>query len=177
MITKDQLKELLSYNPETGIFMWMESPSNNIPAGSAAGTPNAKGYIVISIDNRLYLAHRLAILYTDGYLPENTVDHKDRVPWHNWRSNLREATQQCQLRNCGMNSRNTSGVKGISRHRPTGKWRAQIMADGGNKHLGLFDGLLDAAYTRYAAEQCLGFQDCDISSSARRYIKEMGGVC
>jgi len=36
--------------------------------------------------------------------------------------------------------------------------------------LGLFTDLLDAAYTRFAAEQCLGFQDCDVVSGARQFI-------
>jgi len=36
--------------------------------------------------------------------------------------------------------------------------------------LWLFTDFLEACYHRFAAEQCLGFQDCDINSSAKQYI-------
>ena len=177
MITQERLKEVLDYNPETGVFQWRECIASNAPAGAIAGTPLKKGYIKISVDDRGYLAHRLAILYTDGYLPENTVDHIDRVPWHNSRLNLREASQQCQSRNCGLNKNNTSGLKGVFWDNGHGKWGAQIVVGGKNKRLGLFGSIIEAAYVRYAAEQCLGFQDCDQNSTAKKYIKEQGGIC
>ena len=175
MITQERLKEVLDYNPDSGIFRWIES-AGNVPAGAEAGTSTDEGYIQIRIDGRGYLAHRLAVLYTDGYLPELTVDHVDRVPWHNWRLNLREASNQCQSRNCGMSKNNTSGVKGVYWDAWNGKWRAQIMIDGRQKNLGGYNTVLDAAYIRFAAEQCLGFQDCDLNSSAKKYIEEHGKV-
>jgi len=175
MITQNRLKEVLKYNPDTGVFTWRGS-AGPAAAGAEAGSPHLKGYIQIGIDGKLYKAHRLAVLYTDGYMPENTVDHIDRVPSHNWRLNLREATQQCQTRNCCVNKNNTSGIKGISWYKAAGKWRADIMVDRRQKHLGLFGNPFEAACARYAAEQCLGFQDCDVSSSARKYIKEHGGI-
>ena len=174
MITQSRLKEVLDYNPESGVFLWTE-PAGTAPAGAEAGCSDMKGYIVIKVDRRTYKAHRLAILYTDGYLPENTVDHIDRVPWHNWRLNLREASRQCQMRNRKMNSNNTSGIKGISWNKPKSKWLAQIVVDGKHKHIGYYDSLLDAAFARFAAEQCLGFQDCDENSSAKQYINSQGG--
>ena len=174
MITQERLKEVLDYNPETGVFTWRVSPSNNTSAGSEAGSPDEKGYIKIKIRGSFYQDHRLAILYTDGYWPENTVDHKDRVPWHNWRSNLREASHQCQNRNCGMRSDNTSGVKGVSWSKKRGKWCAQIAVDSQQRHLGLLGSRLDAAYARYAAEQCLGFPDCDANSSAKNVYRQGG---
>ena len=169
-ITQDRLKEVLDYNPDTGIFRWIETIGGRAVIGDKAGSRKGKGYVVIRIYNKDYYAHRLAILYTDGYMPENEVDHIDRVRWHNWRSNLREASRQCQLRNCGMNRNNTSGVKGIYWDKNARKWRAKIMVGGKHKNLGLYNSLLGAAYARFAAEQCLGFQDCDINSSARKYI-------
>jgi len=173
MIT--QLKEVLEYNTDTGIFTWIGSPAKNVAIGDMAGTPDKDGYIMIRINRRRYMAHRLAILYTDGYMPELTVDHIDRIPWHNWRLNLREASYQCQNRNCGMNTRNTSGIKGISWHKMGGRWIAKICVDRRYKSLGLYDTLLDASYARFAAEQCLGFQDCDLNSSAKMYIEQHKG--
>jgi len=175
MITQDQLKEVLDYNRETGVFTWIESPAKNVAAGSEAGSFDGGGYIQIVINNKNYKAHRLAILYTEGYLPELTVDHIDRVRWHNWRSNLCEASRQCQMRNRGMNKNNTSGVNGVYWNKPAGKWYAQVAINSKLKNLGYFDTILEAAYHRYAAEQCLGFQDCDLNSSARKYIDQHKG--
>lgn len=62
----------------------------------------------------------------EGY----TVDHIDRDPTNNRRSNLRYATRQQQLQN--------RGFKGVSQIK-SGKWQARIMVNGVRKYLGLFD--------------------------------------
>ena len=174
MITQERLKEVLDYNSETGIFTWIEAGSGR-NVGDIAGCLDNSAYVVIRINGKNHYAHRLAILYTDGYLPETTVDHIDRVRWHNWRLNLREASRQCQTRNSGMNKRNTSGIKGVSLNQQRGKkWKVGMRVDNSHRHLGYYDSLLEAAYARYAAEQCLGYPDCDTSSSAKQYIDAQG---
>jgi hypothetical protein len=50
---------------------------------------------------------------------------------------------------------------------------ALIAVNNKQKNLGRFDTLIDAAYVRFAAEQCLGFQDCDTNSSAKQFIDKM----
>jgi len=174
VISQAELKEALSYNPTTGVFIWISQVhGSHMSPGSVAGSLARDGYVYIQVQSRLYKAHRLAILYTDGYMPENTVDHIDRVRDHNWRSNLREATIQCQNRNCGMRRDNTSGVKGVRRFRPGMRWTATIAVNGRNKHLGYFDTLLEAACHRYAAEQCLGWDKWDGNSSAKQFIDKI----
>jgi len=165
MITQDRLKEVLDYNPETGLFLW-KLPSGNRLSGDEAGSFDSRGYVRISIDRVRHRAHRLAILYMDGYMPKDTVDHVDRVHWHNWRSNLRESQQM----NCSMLRNNTSTIKGVSWHQGKGKWSAYVVVDKILRHLGDYDTILDAAYARFAAEQCLGFVDWDANSSAKQYI-------
>ena len=171
-ISQERLKEILHYDPETGIFRWREPVGNRVIAGDRAGCVGGKGYIKIKIDGKYYQAHRLAILYTDGYFPENTVDHKNRIRADNRRVNLREASRQCQARNCGMRNDNTTGVKGVRWHNRDRRWLAHVTVNGQKKHLGSFDDFLEAAYHRYAAEQFLGFPDCDINSSAKQFIEE-----
>jgi len=170
MITQERLKEIVFYNQETGLFTWKINLGPRAVIGCVAGSSD-DGYVRIGIDGELYLAHRLVFLYVDGYLPEGEVDHIDRVRWHNWRSNLREASRQCQNRNCGMLKNNKSGIKGVYWYKPTGKWQAYITLNRGRFALGYFDNIVEAACHRFAAEQCLGFQDCDISSSAGEFIK------
>lgn len=50
-------------------------------------------------------------------------------------------------------SRNTSGHKGVSWEKRSGKWHAYIGIKGKNKHLGYFDDLEDAVKARKEAEE------------------------
>ena len=168
-LTQEKLREILHYDPVTGLFTWVESGRGR-KVGSFAGTISADGYRRIMINGETYKSHRLAILYMDGYWPENEVDHINRIRDDNKYCNLREASRQCQMRNCSMRRDNKSGVKGIFWHQKNGKWRAHISILGVDKHLGYFSNFIEACYHRLAAEQCLGYQDCDILSSAKKYI-------
>ena len=69
MITQERLKEVLHYNPETGIFVW-EHSTPYVSAGTTAGWID-NGYIRIYVDGKEYKAHRLAFLYMEGYFPYN----------------------------------------------------------------------------------------------------------
>ena len=77
-LTQSRLKELLHYNPETGIFTWLVS-KKGVKIGNIAGSVNSIGYRYISVDRILYKASRLAWLFIEGYFPENDVDHINRI--------------------------------------------------------------------------------------------------
>jgi hypothetical protein len=173
-LTQERLKEVLHYNPETGVFTWIVSPAHRVKVGDVAGSICGNGYRLISIDSVKYKAHRLAWLYVYGYLPEHGVDHKDRVKVHNQIDNLREASQQCNMRNTGNFSDNTSGVKGVNYHKPTGKWRAYININRKNIYLGVHLSFFEAACHRLAAEQAENWHGCDNSSPAYKFV--MAGI-
>lgn len=149
------VRQLLNYDPDTGIFTWRVKHSKKVVAGRVAGGFNVKGYIVIGIDGRCYYAHRLAWLYMTGNWPRQ-VDHDDNVKHHNWWSNLRLATHQQNVLNAKRADNNTSGFKGVSWHKGAGRWSAQIYLNGKSKYLGLFDDPTEAhdAYLQaaYAAQ-------------------------
>ena len=170
-ITQKELKRQLKYNSKTGIFTWKIQKSNRIKIGDIAGTKHKKGYIQISLD-KIYKAHRLAWLYEYGYLPENGLDHKDRINYHNWISNLREASKQCNARNTGNPKDNTSGVKGVSWNKQYNKWRTVIGINQKQIHIGNFNDFNEAVCYRLAAEQCINWSGCDSSSPAYKYVKE-----
>jgi hypothetical protein len=172
MLTQERLKELLDYNPKTGIFTRKITTSSNAKKGQEAGSVDKDGYLIIRIDYKHYRAHRLAFLWMLGYLPENQIDHKDRIEYHNWWSNLREANPQCQMRNSGMLSSNTSGIKGISWNSDKNKWFVNIYINKKQKHLGIFSDFIEAAAHRFAAEQCLNWSNCDTDSSAGKFLRE-----
>ena len=91
VLTQSRLKELLYYDPYSGIFTWKIS-SGNMPAGSAAGCLSPEGYIRITIAGKKYKAHRLAWFYVYGYFPENQVVHLNGARDDNRISNLREVS-------------------------------------------------------------------------------------
>lgn len=68
MITQARLKEILHYNPETGVFTWKIRTSKRIRIGYEAGwvvhrkAAGGKKYRVIGADGATYLSHRLAWL-------------------------------------------------------------------------------------------------------------------
>jgi len=167
MITADQARELLDYDPETGVFKWRFRPRSTFKserawkirnvryAGSAAGTTDRKGYIVIKIMGRLYRAHRLAWLYVHGVWPKNDIDHISMVKDDNRIANLREATRSQNNCNTGIRGDSTSGVKGVSWNARKGKWRADIVLHGRQHHIGYFDDIEDAKDARIAAAEKL----------------------
>lgn len=173
-LTQSLLKEILDYNPETGLFTWRVNKARRIKIGNIAGCLDKQsGYMKIGIDNNLYLAHRLAFLWIDGYLPENDIDHIDRNRSNNRYYNLREVSQTCNSRNCNIAKNNASGITGISWYKRTNKWKAQIAMP---KVIGLgyFDTLSDAVKARWKAEIEHNFPNCNTTSSAYLYLKENG---
>ena len=143
-LTAERLRELLSYDPETGVFRRLISTSSNARAGDVAGFFNDQGYRLIRINNRQYRAHRLAWLYVHGRWPADQLDHINGVRDANWIANLREATQFENQQNLPIRGKNTSGHPGASWHAGDRKWHARIRAQGKLQFLGSFDSPEDA---------------------------------
>jgi hypothetical protein len=160
MLTQERLKEVLNYDPETGIFT-RKNGGGGVCAGSVAGSKRRDGYIGISIENNHYYAHRLAFLYMDGYIPEYCIDHiNDTKDDNKWR-NLRHVNQVCNQQNRKVSKANKSGYNGVSWNRNNNKWLARINIKGRPIHLGYHGTALEAALTRIAAEDCIEDWHCD----------------
>lgn len=133
VLTQESLKEMLHYNPDTGVFTWIKRQGGNI-----AGTKRQGEYVRIYISGKYYFAHRLAYLYMDGKPPKNDVDHIDHAKGNNRWSNLREVTHSENLRNASTRKTNTSGFNGVCWHKACEKWTASIMFEGKRVNLGYF---------------------------------------
>lgn len=136
-LTAERLRELLHYDPLTGLFIRIVRRGKE-KIGSTAGRIDSFGHRQIGIDGRRYLAHRLAWLYMTGVWPIDQIDHINGVPDGNQWSNLRQATgsqNQQNLRKAKGNSK--SGLLGVCASR--GKWMASITCGGKQKHLGYFE--------------------------------------
>ena len=144
MLTCARLKVLLRYVKKHGVFKWrIAKPKVNI--GDVAGTINGAGYVQISIDGKLYLAHRLAYLYVEGRFPKNLIDHRDGVRSNNRWSNLRDCSYSQNRLNSKISVKNSSGFKGVTYDPRRGKWLSRAKIDKKSKHLGYFDSAEDAS--------------------------------
>jgi hypothetical protein len=145
MLTAEILRELLDYDPETGVFTWLAGRR----AGKIAGGFRSDGYHTISIgSSRRYFAQRLAFLYVYGRWPAEDVDHIDGNPSNNAIVNLREATRSQNLQNKRSRSNTSSGLKGVTWQGR--KWVARIKRDGRNDYLGSFK-TAEEAHAAYCA--------------------------
>lgn len=136
-ITQERLKELLYYDPETGVFTWTFHNKFNAHKGKPC-TYTANGRVQIMIKGKPYLAHRLAWLYVNGSFPSKHIDHINGDPVDNRISNLREATPTENAQNTRIRSDNTSGFPGVRLDTKKGKWHAQIRYCGKRYHLGFY---------------------------------------
>lgn len=137
ILTQEELKSKLHYNPDNGIFTRIQS-TQSIRAGDIAGSKSNQGYLQIRINCKQYQAHRLAWLYVYGEMPNGMIDHINGVKDDNRIKNLRESTSQQNQFNTGSYKNNKSGYKGVSFHKSSNKWSAKATLNGKGKHLGLF---------------------------------------
>lgn len=153
MLTQERLKELLSYDLESGEFRWRVE-RRGAAKGNIAGRLTASGYNHISIDSSSYYAHRLAWLYVHSVWPTRDIDHIDADKANNRLKNLREVTRTQNLFNTGLWSHNTSGYKGVHYRKSSGKYMAYAQLEGKTKHLGSYTTaeLASEAYQAFAKE-------------------------
>ena len=145
-----RLRELLDYNPETGVFIWKVKPNKKDPIGMVAGCPT-RGYVRIKVLGSSNGAHRLAWLYVHGNWPKDLIDHINGNGLDNRICNLREATNKQNSHNVkGPQINGTSGYLGVWFDKDSNKWAARIQVDGKKKRLGKYK-TPELAYEAYIA--------------------------
>jgi hypothetical protein len=175
-ITPELLRQLLRYEPETGLFFWRHRPREYCDSDRSWRSWNTKwegkqtfkvrsdngrsGYtsIVGTINCTQFKAHRVAWAIHYGEWPDE-IDHINGDPTDNRIENLRNVTHRENARNRRIPTNNTSGRMGVQWSKRHNKWLAFIRSEKrrGNAHLGLFDKFEDAVKAREAAEQANGY--------------------
>lgn len=147
IIDAARLRELIDYDPETGIFMrklsvsWRHRPGTRADVVQPRG--RAEGYYYARVDGRRYSAHRLAWLYVYGEWPKHQIDHIDGNPGNNRIANLRDVTASMNQQNHKrVPKKSKSGFIGVSLKR--GRWMAALTFDGKQIYLGYYDKPEDA---------------------------------
>lgn len=142
-VTQERVKELFEYID--GALYWKIRPSNNVNIGDRAGGEgtDSSGYRMVRVDGKRCKEHRMIYLFHKGDLPE-FIDHIDGNRTNNVIENLRSCTRQENGRNRRIDSRNTSGVKGVSWQAFYKKWWAQLAINRKIINVGLFDDISEA---------------------------------
>lgn len=166
VLSAEQARALLRYEPETGKLFWRERPVEAFAASRVAASWNLRcagketftdfdssGYLQGQVLGRSYKAHRVAWLLQTGQWPKDQVDHVNGRRDDNRRENLREATHSQNQRNQKRSKNNTSGVTGVYWHKTNRKWQAMACGE----HLGSFDTKEEAIAARVKAHERYGF--------------------
>jgi hypothetical protein len=138
VLTQKRLKELVSYNEETGIFTRIIKASSSKP-GIVISKPMKSGYLRMHIDSILYYHHRLAWLYVYGNWPKLLIDHIDGDKSNNKIKNIREANFSENFQNISIVSNAASGLRGAYLDKKSGKWQAKIMKNYKSISAGYYD--------------------------------------
>ena len=162
-IKLNRLKEIMKYDPDTGVFIYLVNRGRQRKAGDTVGFVSQKsfhnggGYRIIAVDEREYAAHRLAWFYHYGTWPDEFIDHINGLRDDNRISNLRIATRSQNMANRSKQSNNTSGLKGVSFNKRARKWVSCIQKEGKYIYLGLHE-TKERAYSVYcrAAKEMFG---------------------
>ena len=175
-LTHSYLKNVLKYNPYIESWIRKIKTSNSAKLGLLPIITDGKGYRIISINSRHYPSARLAWFYMEGYWPENEIDHINRIKDDDRWKNLRHVSRQCNMRNTGIPTNNTSGVKGVTWSKQKNRWQAQIKINGKNKYQGRYINFIDAVKARWNAELKYNFPNCQTNSPSYLYLKENCGL-
>lgn len=149
IVDQAQLKRLVTYDMETGIFR-----SNR--TGRVIGYRFSNGwrntYIRMQFGGKCYFAHRLAWLYVTGAWPPGDIDHIDHDGLNNAFSNLRPVTNEVNQKNATISTRNKTGIPGVCWVSKTERWHAWISRKKNQLHLGAFVDFFEACCARKSAE-------------------------
>lgn len=140
MLDHSYLKEILHYEPETGVWTWKIEKGRKKPGDRAGSTGHLGGYRMLKIDQTPYLSGRLAHFYMTKRWPLQ-IDHINRKPSDDRWVNLREVTPR---ENCA-NRYNRASKRRKHFHLPTGvchygkKYVAKITTNYVCTKLGTYD--------------------------------------
>lgn len=144
-LTAQRLREVLLYNPETGVFTRLVGNGRNVKAGDIAGNTHRTGYRHVMVDSKAYAAHRLAWLYVHGVWPSGDIDHMNGDPADNRIENLRDVPERYNMQNERRPRKSsTSGFMGVRWREERQCWVAELRIDGKRRRLGAFKSPEDA---------------------------------
>jgi hypothetical protein len=106
--------------------------------GKDKSTKHSRGYRQLYLNGTCFLLHRLIFFYFHGVFPK-IVDHIDGDINNNSIENLQGCDQKVNIGKAKIFSTNTTGFKGVSYHKQTGKYAGYFWENYKKIHCGLYD--------------------------------------
>ena len=151
--TAQRVRELLNYDPATGILTRRVGAATT-KVGDVADTLNQDGYVYLKLGRRGFFGHRVAWLHFYGAWPISKIDHMNGIRTDNRIANLREVTDLENVQNQRLTGRNSkSGMLGIHWRKDSKKWRVRISVAGKKVLLGSFGTIEEAAAVHLEAKR------------------------
>ncbi len=165
-ITARRLREVVSYNPETGEFTRLVRLAQRHQVGDRADFlatgGGLQGYRRVSVDSLRFLAHRAAWLYVYGEWPSMHIDHINGDRGDNRIANLRDVSPRTNLENQrNPKGSNRSGFLGVYQPKNYRKWIARLQVKGKGMYLGVFE-TPEEAHRVYLAAKRKHHEGCSI---------------
>jgi hypothetical protein len=151
-LTANRVRELFNYDPKTGVLTRKIRSGRKTRVGQIVGFLQNYGYLMVGIDYREYLVHRVIFLWFHGRWPHSQIDHINHNRTDNRIENLREATHRENGVNQKLSKNNTSGHNGVYWNKQVKKWQAYITVEGKARYLGIFEDIKDAISARKRAD-------------------------
>lgn len=171
-ISAERLRELLTYDPETGRIHRKRRPESDFPNFLQFRAWNAKnagneiflavgqnGYLKGTVMDKTMMAHRVAWALHYGGWPPEEIDHINGDRCDNRIENLRSVTRQENAKNLKYIKPGPSGVNGVRYRKGNGGWVAEIRSDGKKIHIGSFRCKTAAVIARKQAEKKYGYHE------------------
>lgn len=158
-----ELRDMFEYH-EDGYLI---RKSTGKPCGKRANRHT--GYAIVGVGKRRLCAHRIIFAIVYGEIPVGEVDHINGDRMDNRIENLRDVSSSENMHNSKKRKDNSSGFPGVTWYALCQKWRAQIMADKRQIHIGDFDDFEDAVQARKKAK----IKYHPTSPEAIQYVKEL----
>lgn len=142
MFDAARVRDLLDYDPETGVMRWVNVSKyhiglNSKEAGGPVPNHNGKRYVTITIDGRKYKRSRLAFAWMTGRWPTHCIDHINGNSEDDRWVNLREATITENAWNHSRRAKRSALPMGV-RTMASGRYQARLAVNKKMLHLGTF---------------------------------------
>lgn len=151
------MNNLFEADPRRGLLIHKQGKNKGLVAGwstnnGAYRAVHVRGYGAYPVHRVLYCLYHQELL-----LPEDLVDHKDRITTNNKEKNLRKATHTQNALNKKKPTNCTSGTVGVIFCKRARAWIARITVNGERLYLGRSKDFDIAVAFRKRAERKYGF--------------------
>lgn len=157
IITQEFLQKVFNYDLDSGKLTYKFTNSLG-KCGEDASCKHNEGYLITRIGGKYYLTHRIIFMYMTGKFPK-FIDHINHIRDDNRWCNLKEATILQNNKNTSLSKNSKTKCNGVSFHKQKNKFRAYIMINYKQIHLGLFETIEEAIEARNQANLKYNFHE------------------